>query len=115
MQELLIPDSLNSLLHNWATWQRQDGLSRGYPSRSAGFSSGGWSTPSDTFDLMAEGQDQTLAKVIDVILDSLGAEDRAAVYHHFTGSLYRYPDDPVGRIDKVVKKLLILTHEKGIT
>lgn len=98
------------LLHTWAGWSRdaRDG-SRGYPSSSTGFRSGGASSV-DAFENLCTGSDIASAKSVDAIIDSLPVAHRRALYEFYLGNGELH----VGQLQDAVAAFLTAARRRGV-
>jgi|SRR3990172_1685522 len=113
MFELQIPAESNRLLHTWARWHHEESYSKGYPKRSPLFATGG-SSSVDAFAHLCEESDSQTAKSVDALIDNLPLRDRAAIYYHYLGSIWREPGDPFQAVQDATEHFLTVAREKGI-
>lgn len=85
-----IVDLVVNELKDWAHWMRKDTESRhlGYPSRSAGMSSG---YVSKTFDEMCEYIDIERVLIINALVCDLVPAQSAAIHHRYLGTVVQFP------------------------
>lgn len=76
-------------LHNWRRWESAPDGHLGYPSKSAGLSSGGVSGE-DAFAELCESADAQAAMAADAVLMSLEPLHQAALYNRYFAAVYAY-------------------------
>lgn len=86
--ELRQLQSLVGLLEEWADWQKGYRLKLSYPSKSAGFESGGY--VSRTFDELAEESDSDICQLIDYAVSDLIPVQSAAIHRRYLASVFRF-------------------------
>ena len=77
------------ILMDWAHWMKGFEGNQGYPSKSAGFTSG---YVSATFEDMCETADALRNQVVDSCIDDLAPNLKAAIYHKYLAAVYRMRD-----------------------
>lgn len=80
--------SLVGLLESWANWQKGYRLKLSYPSKSAGFESGGY--VSRTFDELAEESDSDICQLIDYAVSDLLPVQSAAIHKRYLAAVFRF-------------------------
>ena len=76
-------------LSNWRTWMHSGELSKlRAPAKSAGFMAGGYN---NDFDSMCEIADVRAARAMDAMIESLPANETAAIHHRYLHAVYRFP------------------------
>lgn len=72
------------LLDIWQEWMKKDNTKLGYPKKSLGMISGGYSN-SENFDEMLESAELEDIRLVDTCIDELEPTQRAAIYHRYLG------------------------------
>lgn len=85
-------DYLESLLLDWAAWQRAGAGVDGYPEHSTGLSDGG---ASKSFDDMLETMDNQHAEVVETVINGLPPAQRCALHHAYLNAVYRFRNEMV--------------------
>ena len=95
-----IPDNLariDAWIKEWARWMRRDHKevtrSLGYPTRSAGFSTGGGSCV-DAFETMVAAEDMGSIRDLDRCIGLLDGQHYAALINHYVGGMLQHRGDP---------------------
>src|SRR3990167_8992692 len=83
-------DRVELHLRNWGDWMRSGGEVRGAPSRSQVLSCGGHS---QEFDDMVRASDRQTARVVDMLVTSLGHPRRSAIDAKYLGANFQYQTD----------------------
>lgn len=86
-----LESAVDHLLKMWAQWHAAENYTKGYPARSAGFSTGG---ASQSFDEMFDANQLRILAVTDSVIDDLPRADRVAIYCEYLGRVWPW-DDPL--------------------
>lgn len=73
---------------NWRRFMRKDDVTDGYPGKASGCVGGGYS---QTFDDMVDAEDVRCARIVDALVSSLVAVERAAIHHEYLYAVFRFP------------------------
>lgn len=73
---------------NWRRWMRKDDVTDGAPRVAAGCVGGGYS---QSFDDMADASEIRCARVVDALVSSLKANERAAINHRYLYAVFVFP------------------------
>ena len=84
-------------VQSWANWFRADHKEIeamvGYPTKSAGFWSGG-SSSADSFDEMVEAEDLKCVLLVDRCVRDLDGQHYAAICNHYLAAVWRHRGEP---------------------
>lgn len=86
---------IDGWLREWARWAKRDKdvivAMVGYPSRSAGFSTGGGSSVC-AFDEMVDAEDLKTLRVIDRLIDAMTVQHRIAIENQYIARVWTQRD-----------------------
>ncbi len=99
-------------LKNWAYWMRHPGIKLDYPSKSAGFITGGVSGV-DGFDHWADGCDSEAVIIINRLIDDLEPDESAAINHIYLRAVYRLRD-PESSFERAIGKIFRGMVKEGL-
>lgn len=82
----LIPASPDRILRVWAEYMSRGSVGKGYPSTSAGFTSGGISC----FDDFEQEVDSGMATSVNTVMNDLDERDYCAISNHYCAKVWKY-------------------------
>jgi hypothetical protein len=111
-------NDLERHLWNWANWMQHDDHKLGYPSKSAGFLSGGGSS-ADEFEIMCETGDIGCAVQMNVLINGDGKHRGlplpmvTAINHKWLNNRHHYPTHELDYVE-AVERLMYLANKRGL-
>lgn len=117
--EAMIPLEADRILRIWGEYKRREhgAPPLGYPSHSAGFSSGGASTE-DSFHELVERADKRTGAIADAILDEMSLHGHTqqvmAIWNRYLGDVARFRGDTGALLVEGCMAFLIEARRRGI-